>query len=181
LRNFPKYFNRFCGSYRYKGVGKADAFHQLEEEEHMKNHRQPARLTFLVVLSFITIIAMTTPSSATGTIGKADLSGPWVVSLTGNTGCGLVAMQATFTLNTNGTGTATLTTHGQCGDSTLPGQTFTVNSLNSNGSGTANLSCGVGCGWNFNIQVAADRSTFSLVDVSSANPGNFLAGIAVHQ
>ena len=147
----------------------------------MKNHRQLARLTFLVVLSFITIIAVTTPSSATGTIGKADLSGPWVVSLTGNTGCGLVAMQATFTLNTNGTGTATLTTHGQCGDSTLPGQTFTVNSLNSNGSGTANLSCGVGCGWNFNIQVAADCSTFSLVDVSSANPGNFLAGIAVHQ
>jgi hypothetical protein len=50
-----------------------------------------------------------------------------------------------------------------------------------NGSGTANLSCGTGCGWDFNIQMAPDRSTFSLVDVSAANPGNDLAGVAVHQ
>jgi hypothetical protein len=104
-----------------------------------------------------------------------------VVSLVGNTGCGLSAMQATFNLNSSGIGTATITGHGQCGDSVTTGQTFAVNTLSSNGSGTAGLTCGTGCGWTFNIQVAPDRSTFSLVDVSSANPNNYLAGVAIHQ
>jgi hypothetical protein len=103
------------------------------------------------------------------------------VTLTDNTGCGLGSMQANFTLNSTGTDTATVTTHAQCGDSALTGQTFTVLTMTANGSGTANLSCGVGCGWDFNIQVAPDRSTFSLVDVSASNPGNYLAGVAVHQ
>lgn len=142
---------------------------------------QAARLVFLFVLGVGAVTSLVTASYATGNISKGDLAGPWVVSLNGNTGCGLVAMEATFTLNSSGTGTASLTTHGQCGDSTVTGQTFTVNTLNTNGSGTANLSCGTGCGWNFNIQVAPDRSTFNLVDVSSANPGNYLSGVAVHQ
>jgi hypothetical protein len=63
----------------------------------------------------------------------------------------------------------------------VTGQTFTVLTISANGSGTANLSCGTGCGWNFNIQVSPDRSTFSLVDVSAANPSNYLSGMAVHQ
>jgi hypothetical protein len=142
---------------------------------------QPVRVVFLFVLCVAAVASLVTASYATGNVGKGDLTGPWVVSLSGTTGCGLVAMEATFTLNGSGTGTATLTTHGQCGDSTVTAQTFSVLTLSSNGSGTANLTCGTGCGWNFNIQVAPDRSTFSLVDVSSANPGNYLSGVAVHQ
>lgn len=139
-----------------------------------------ARLVFLSVLAIAAVAALVTAGHATGSIGKADLNGPWSVSLNGNTGCGLVAMQATFNLN-GGTGTATVTTHGQCGDTVLTGQTFTVLTIAANGSGTANLSCGTGCGWDFNIQVSSDRSTFSLVDVSAANPNNYLSGVAVHQ
>jgi len=66
-----------------------------------------------------------------------------------------------------------------CGDSTATNLPITITSLASNGSGTANLSCGSGCGFNFHIQVSADRSTFNLVDVS--DPGNFLEGTAIHQ
>lgn len=71
--------------------------------------------------------------------------------------------------------------HLGCGDGTTTGVTFTINTLNTNGSGTANLTCGVGCGWNFDIQVSPDRAMFNLVDVSSANPGNYLEGVAIHQ
>jgi len=149
--------------------------------EKTVNCRKSARFVFLFVLTITAVASLVTASYATGNVGKADLAGPWVVSLTGNTGCGLSAMQANFTLNNSGTGTATLTTHGQCGDSTVTGQTFTVLTISANGSGTANLSCGTGCGWNFNIQVSPDRSTFSLVDVSAANPSNYLSGMAVHQ
>jgi hypothetical protein len=45
----------------------------------------------------------------------------------------------------------------------------------------ANLSCGASCGWNFDIQVAPDRSVFNVVDVSTANPNNLLEGTAIHQ
>jgi hypothetical protein len=145
------------------------------------SRRVAARGVFLFVLTIAAVASLVTASYATGNINKADLSGPWVVSLTGNTGCGLVAMQANFTLNSTGSGTATLITHGQCGDSTVTGQSFTINTLTTNGSGTAGLSCGTGCGWTFNIQVSPDRSTFSLVDVSSSNPSNYLSGVAVHQ
>jgi hypothetical protein len=104
-----------------------------------------------------------------------------VVSLVGNTGCGLSTMQATFNLTIVAESARPLLRHGQCSDSVTTGQTFAVNTLSSNGSGTAGLTCGTGCGWTFNIQVAPDRSTFSLVDVSSANPNNYLAGVAIHQ
>jgi len=146
-----------------------------------EHRRQLARVVFLFVLCVAAVASLVTASHATGHIGKADLAGPWMVTLTGNTGCGLAAMQANFTLNTTGSGTATIITHAQCGDSTITGQTFAVNTLNSNGSGSAGLTCGTGCGWTFNIQVSPDRSTFNLVDVSSANPNNYLAGVAVHQ
>src|SRR6266700_5749339 len=145
----------------------------------MKNHCQLARLAFLGVLSFVTVISLTTTSSATGNVVKSDLTGNWQIALRGTTGCGFASMQANVTLNSAGTGTGTLVTHGQCGDSSLTGQTFTINTLAPNGSGTAGLTCGIGCGWTFKIQVAPDRSTFNLVDVSSTNPGNFLEGVAV--
>jgi len=68
-----------------------------------------------------------------------------------------------------------------CGDGSTGINTFTIQSLNANGSGTANLTCGSGRGWNLNIQAAPERSSFNVVDVSSANPGNFIEGTAVHQ
>jgi hypothetical protein len=89
-------------------------------------------------------------------------------------------MHVAITMNSTGTGTATLTTHGQCGNNVLSGQTFKILSLNTNGAGTANLTCGAGCGWNLRFQVAPDRQVMSLIDVDPANPGNFIAGVAVH-
>src|SRR5882724_9257207 len=116
----------------------------------MKNHSQLARLALLSVLSFATVVSFTTNSSATtGNIVKSDLQGTWRLALRGTTGCGNSAMQATMAMNAAGVGTGNLVTHGQCGDSTLTGQTFTIKTLATNGSGTAGLTCGVGCGWTF--------------------------------
>jgi hypothetical protein len=67
----------------------------------------------------------------------------------------------------------------RCGDGAAKDLPITITSLAANGSGTANLSCGSGCGFNFSIQVAPDRSTLNLVDVS--DPGNYLEGTAIHQ
>ena len=52
----------------------------------MKDHCQLARLASLVVLSLVIVVAMTTPSSATGNIVKADLSGAWQMTIIGQTG-----------------------------------------------------------------------------------------------
>jgi len=145
----------------------------------MKKHRSGTPFTLLSMLTIVTVLSISIPSSATGNVLKSDLAGTWNIVLHGNTGCGLVAMQVNTTLNSSGKGTASLVTHGQCGDSSLTGQTFTIQTLAANGSGTANLTCGTGCGWNFSLQVSPDRSKFSLVDVSTKNPGNYLQGIAV--
>lgn len=149
----------------------------------MKNHHQLKRLTSVIAFSLVTSFVLVTPTLATiGIITKADLAGAWQMTLTGNTGCGLTSMLVNVTLNSAGTGTnAVIKSHGQCGDGTATGQTFTVLTMGANGNGTANLSCGAGCGWNLNIQVSPDRSTFNIVDVSPANPNNFIAGMAVHQ
>jgi|SRR5580704_10317280 hypothetical protein len=81
-----------------------------------------------------------------------------------------------------GIGEATETSHtAGCGDSTSTGNTFTIETLNADGSGTANLTCGTGCGFNYSIQVSPDRSVINLVDASSANPGNFQIGTAIHE
>ena len=139
-----------------------------------------SQLPRLAVLSLLSFVAFSATSHATiGNIVKADLAGTWNIALRGTTGCGPSAMQAVTTLGTTGTGTATLVTHGQCGDSSLAGQTFTINTINSSGSGTAGLTCGVGCGWTFKIQVSPDRSKISLVDVYTLNPNNFVEGYAI--
>jgi hypothetical protein len=83
-------------------------------------------------------------------------------------------------MNTAGIGTnATIKQHGQCGDSVLTSQTFTIHTVNGFGTATGGLSCGPGCGWNLNIQMAPDRGSFNLVDVDPVNPGNFISGVAV--
>ena len=143
----------------------------------MKNHVALARLAVLALLSFAALTA--TSQATTGNIVKTDLAGKWNIALRGTTGCGPSAMQAVTTLGTTGTGSATLVTHGQCGDSSLTGQTFTINTLASNGSGTAGLTCGIGCGWTFKIQVSPDRSKINLVDVYALNPNNFVEGYAI--
>jgi hypothetical protein len=147
----------------------------------MQNRRKFARLVLPVALCLIASLALVKRSSATiGNITKADLTGPWVVSLYAQTGCGVGTSQVNFTLNAVGVSTAaTNKVHNSCGDSTTTGNTFTITSLNTNGSGTAGLTCGTGCGWTFNIQVAPDRSTFTLVDLT--DPLNFVQGTAVHQ
>jgi hypothetical protein len=146
-------------------------------------HCQPARLASLVVLSLVAVVALTAPSSATGNIVKADLSGAWQMTIIGQTGCGFGTTLYTFTLNASGSSsnvTGIYHTAG-CRDGTGSGNKFTIQSLNTDGSGTANLTCGTGCGWSLNIQVSPDRSKFNVIDVSPANPGNFIEGVAIHQ
>lgn len=149
----------------------------------MKMSHSIHRASLLAALPFVAGMLVTQPSSATiGVIGKADLAGPWQIALSGFTGCGQSSILVTVMLDRTGVGTnAEVTLHGGCGDSVLTDQTFQVLTMGANGSGTANLSCGVGCGWNFNIQVSPDRSIFNLVDVDVANPDNYLSGIAVHK
>ncbi|MEP6502858.1 MAG: hypothetical protein ABJD97_05990 [Betaproteobacteria bacterium] len=119
-------------------------------------------------------------SAGVGYVAYPDLAGTWSATLSGFTGCGQSAMLVAINLNAAGTGTATLTTHGQCGDSVAPGQTFKVLTLNTNGTGTANLTCGAGCGWNLRLQVSPDRQIMNLIDIDPVNPGNYIAGVAVH-
>lgn len=131
-------------------------------------------------LAFAACAASTAALAGVGQVSYPDLQGPWTATLSGVTGCGPSAMHVAITMNNSGTGAATLTTHGQCGNSVLAGQTFKILTLNTNGSGTANLTCGAGCGWNLRFQVAPDRQIMNLIDVDPANPGNYIAGVAVH-
>jgi hypothetical protein len=127
----------------------------------------PLRLVALALLAVAGITLTAIPSAAAGGITLSELAGNWQITLYGNTGCGA--------------GSATTTYHSGCGDNTASGLPFTIESLASNGSGTANLSCGSGCGWNFNIQVNSQKDVFNLVDVSPANPGNYVQGTAIKQ
>jgi hypothetical protein len=154
----------------------------VEEIINDRRFKASTRVAFIALAALISLISAAKPSGATvGTITKADLSGPWAATITGDTGCGITTYYFTFALNTSGSGSGTAVSHTSgCGDGSNT-FTFTTNTLNANGSGTANISCGPSCGWNINIQVAPDRSVFNLVDVSPANPGNYIEGTAIHQ
>ncbi|HUA16499.1 MAG TPA: hypothetical protein VMG31_14475 [Verrucomicrobiae bacterium] len=148
----------------------------------MKNRHRLAKLAIPVALCLVASIALVKRSSATiGNVNKGDLAGPWQVTLYGQGGCGVGTVQVNFTLNSSGVSTAaTSRAHNVgCGDYTTTGNTFTITSMTFNGSGTASLTCGSGCGFTFDIQVAPDRSSFNLVDLT--DPGNFLEGVAIHQ
>jgi hypothetical protein len=150
----------------------------------MENTRIRVRLAGLLALGLVAMVVMVRPSKATiGNVTKSDLEGAWQMTVIGQTGCGFGTTLYNFSLNASGQASnVTGTSHtAGCGDSSISGVTFTVNTVAANGSGTAGLSCGPACGWNLNIQVAPDRSTFNLIDVSSANPNNFIEGVAVHQ
>jgi hypothetical protein len=140
------------------------------------------RFVTLLSAAAVVSLAQVSPSNATGTVNKEDLSGPWAITLIGDTGCGSATMLATGTLDITGKGTVTLHGHSAgCGNSTST-EKFAITSLNANGSGTASLSCNNdnGCGWQFTIQVAPDRSVFNLVDITDGG-NNRLQGVAVHQ
>lgn len=141
----------------------------------------------LVTMVFAVPLSATAEQTATVTSRvartRSALAGKWVATIVGNTGCGFGTMYVTFTLNSagSGSGTATIVGHAQCGDGTTSGLDFNITSLNANGSGTANLSCGAGCGWDLNIEVARNNQVFNLVDVSPANPNNYIEGTAIKQ
>ena len=154
--------------------------------------RQPKQIR-IVLLSVVCLAILAAPlvklvraDNDKNMIRLQDLAGPWQAALVfSNTGCGPASGLVNFTLDSTGTtNSPTLVGHSGagpgCGDSKTT-QTFTIQTLNPNGSGTAGLSCGVGCGWEFNIQVDRRRTMFNLVDVDPANPGNFVAGTAVRQ
>ena len=95
----------------------------------MKHLSQPVRIAVLAVFGMVAAISLVTVSSATGNVSKGDLAGTWQITLGGVTGCGQATELANITLNSNGSGTGTLQTHGSCGDSSLTAQTFTISSL----------------------------------------------------
>ena len=140
------------------------------------------RLAALLVLCLALVSVAKLSKASIGNVSKADLAGNWQVSLlSSGGGCGGGTTQVNFTLNATGVATnATEVSHSAgCGNTTSTGNTFTINSVNASGAGTAGLSCGSGCGFTFAIQVAPDRGSFNLVDVT--DPGQFIAGVAIHQ
>jgi hypothetical protein len=145
----------------------------------MANGSRFVRIVLLTAFSLLALLGSAAPSFATGNIVKSDLKGTWQITLRGETGCGAVGMRASITFGTAGSGTGPVEIHGQCGDSTLAGQTFNVATLGKTGEGTATLTCGAGCLWHFEIQVAPDRATFNLANASPLDPGIFLEGTAV--
>jgi hypothetical protein len=151
--------------------------------KYLRQQYSAPKLAALLVLSLAMVVSVAKLSKASiGNVSKGDLAGNWQVSLlSSGGGCGPGTTQVTFTLNASGAATnATEVSHSSgCGNTTSTGNTFTINALNANGSGTAGLSCGAGCGFTFAIQVSPDRGSFNLVDIT--DPGQFLAGTAIHQ
>jgi hypothetical protein len=140
---------------------------------NLKLFAKSARIAIVAALA----MACFTASARAQGITIAQLAGPWQITIAGNTGCGQTSMLFSGTLNTIGTATGTLTSSSGCGMGSSI-QTFTITGLTYYGSGNASLSCGPGCGWNFDIQVAADKQEFNLVDVANGG-ANVLAGTAL--
>jgi hypothetical protein len=143
-----------------------------------------AMLVLVTVLTLAALCAAADGAAAKPTLTISQFKGSWAAAIVGNTGCGFTSMYVTFTLDANGQGNGTVSSIGHsagCGDGTGSGDNFNVTAFNANGSGTATLSCGSGCGWTFTIQMAKGGQVFNLVDVDPQNPGNYLAGTAIHQ
>ena len=135
--------------------------------------------TILAVSLLTSVVMLGGPAEAGVT--KAMMSGGWTAVLGGNTGCGISSMYVTFRLNSSGVGVATIQMHSTgCADSTTTNNPISIQTLAANGRGTANLSCGIGCGWQFKIQVAEGGHSFILADVEPANPNNTPTGMATH-
>ncbi len=130
------------------------------------------------VLTLAVLAGFAAPRAQAST-SLSKLAGPWAATIVGHTGCGFTTFYTTFTLNGSGQGSATTTSHGDCGDGTST-EPFSITGLDANGAGTAHLSCGDNCGWDLTIQVAAGNKVFNLVDVSPGNPDNYIEGTAIH-
>jgi hypothetical protein len=143
----------------------------------------------LLLVAIVSVVPLSAAADQTGTVTPpvartlSALQGTWVATIVGTTGCGLESMIVQFTLDSagKGSGTATIVGHGQCGNYKTSGLDFNITSLNANGTGSANLSCGTACGWDLRIEVARSNDVFNLVDVSPANPNNYIAGTAIKQ
>lgn len=126
------------------------------------------------------LAGIATPQINVNFFPMSYMYGQWQIALVGNTGCGQTVMLFTGSLNGSPTATGPLTASSGCGSSKST-QTFTINTWNPQGyaigNGTANLSCGVGCGWDFEIQEQIGQ-VFTLVDVTNGG-NNVLAGTAV--
>ena len=153
----------------------------------IQTHRKTARLAFVLGICLVGIASLfklAQPAEAQSASDVARLAGPWQATLLWpGSGCGPMSGLVNFTLDHSGaSSSAVLTTHSGCGDHSS-NETFVIQTLNANGSGTANLTCnnGVGCGWDLTIQVARNGQIFNIVDVSPANPGNYVAGTAIRQ
>lgn len=110
-----------------------------------------------------------------------SLLGKWTIVLGGNTGCGSTSLYVTVTLNGAGTGSATVLGHSTgCANSNTT-ETFSVLSLAPDGQGTASLTCGVGCGWQFKIQVGRSGNEMILANVEPTNPNNTPVGMGLRQ
>jgi hypothetical protein len=127
----------------------------------------------------IDVVGYFAAPSGIGAMQVSELAGSWTATLSGFNGCGNAGIQFTGTVASTGLGTGTLIQHASCANTVVNNVSFNILTLNGNGTGTANLSCGVDCGYNLSIQVSADRRVMNLIDVSSANPGNFLSGVAI--
>lgn len=97
----------------------------------MNSQRKSIRmLAGPVLVVAIASLGLISTSGATGNVEKADLSGPWAITLIGDTGCGSTSMLATGSLDTNGQGSVTLHFHSAgCGNSTST-EKFAVQTLN---------------------------------------------------
>ena len=145
-------------------------------KKSMRNLGVPL-LSALMIAGQMTVLAA--PAQAASI---SRLAGNWSMVLIGNTGCGSHSMFVTFKLNPSGNGTATIDNHSTgCATATTTGNAIQINTLGPNGQGTAGLSCGVGCGWEFKIQVAADYDQIILADVNPDNPLNTPTGVAIRQ
>jgi hypothetical protein len=131
------------------------------------------------------VIAATPYAAADERERIPSLSGTWVMAISGIDGCGFGTKRVNVTLRADLTLTvpATVINHAQgCGDSQPTNWSFQFVSYDHRtGSGHAVLSCGPGCGWEYEVQTNLTGNTFSMVDVSPLNPGNFQSGIAVKQ
>lgn len=109
------------------------------------------------------------------------LSGKWTAVLSGNTGCGATSMYVTFSLNSLGTGPATLTSHSTGCPNGTSAETMTIFSLDGTGQGTAGLTCGASCGFSLRFQVSSDFNQMIITDVDAGNPNNTPTGAAIRQ
>ncbi|MEX8518330.1 MAG: hypothetical protein AB3X44_07430 [Leptothrix sp. (in: b-proteobacteria)] len=133
----------------------------------------------------MTLVGSFTMASAEERNHEGQLSGTWVMAISGFDGCGYGTKRVEVKLEADLARVvpATVANHtNACGNTAPTNWTFQFIRYDSKlGSGHAVLGCGPGCGWEYEIQVDGDANVFSMVDVAPQNPGNYQSGIAIRQ